>query len=65
MKPPTLANTTLRETGTDPCGAEIEVVTRDDISTLGDPIPPHLHNDFMADDPTRSTVGQLMGDYDF
>ena len=66
MKPPTLANMTLQETGTNPCGAEIKVVTRrDNISTLGDPIPPHLYNDFMADDPTRSTVGRLTGGYDF
>jgi hypothetical protein len=50
------------EDGSGPYGSEIEVGARDDISTLGDPIPPYLRSDLMADDPTRSTAGTA---YDF
>jgi hypothetical protein len=58
---------TVQEQGSGPYGDEIEVDDRDDISTLGDPIPPHLRHDYMADDPTafKSTTGSLTADYDF
>ena len=52
------------EDGSCPYGNEIAVGPRGDISTLGDPIPPHLRNDLVADDPTRSTTGTLT-EYDF
>jgi hypothetical protein len=57
----------LNEHGSGPYGEEIEVGDRDDISTLGDPIPPHLRHEYTADDPTafNSTGDSLTADYDF
>ena len=44
---------------------EIEVGTRDEVSTLGDPIPPELRNDLVADSAFSSTSDSLTLDYDY
>ena len=47
-------------------GDEIEVGGRDDVSTLGDPIPPDMRNEFFGEDAAFSTTtDSLTADYDF
>lgn len=47
-------------------GDEIDIGTRDEVSTLGDPIPPEMRNDFLAEDAAFSTTtDSLTADYDF
>jgi len=47
-------------------GDEIDIGTRDEVSTLGDPIPPGMRHDFLVEDAAFSTTtDSLTADYDF
>lgn len=47
-------------------GDEIDIGTRDEVSTLGDPIPPGMRNEFLGEDAAFSaTTDSLTADYDF
>lgn len=48
------------------CGNEIDIEMRDEVSTLGDPIPVGMRNDFLGEDAQFSTTtDSLTADYDF
>ena len=48
------------------CGNEIDIGMRDEVSTLGDPIPVGMRNDFLGEDAQFSiTTDSLTADYDF
>jgi len=47
-------------------GDEIDIGMRDEVSTLGDPIPADMRNDFLGEDAAFSTAtDSLTADYDF
>ena len=46
-------------------GDEIDIGARDEVSTLGDPIPPGMRHDFLEDAAFSTTTDSLTADYDF
>lgn len=46
-------------------GDEIDIGARDEVSTLGDPIPPGMRHDFLEEAAFSTTTDSLTADYDF